>query len=130
MRKPRATSNLLSGQYIDRLVHWRKDETLWRAALNDSSTRFVPVWRNQNLVRTLDGALHALMLRGTDFQIDMEVEELVLLGEFQQVTCFAVSLRGENLPTFAEPIEAHDLRMIAGELPSEQAGLLAYARAM
>lgn len=126
----RSNSNLLSGSYIDRLAHWRKDEALWRAALSDSNTWFVPVWRNQNLVRETDGGLDAFLLSANVFQLEMQLDEVVLLGEFQQHTCFAISLTGEALPSFAEPVAARDLRMIAGELPSEQAGLLAYARAM
>lgn len=130
MPNPRSSFNLLSGSYIDRLAHWRKDEALWRAALNDANTWFVPVWRNQNLIRETDDGLDAFLPSTDIFSAELQVEEVVLLGEFQQHTCFAISLTGESLPSFAEPVTARDLRMIAGELPAEQAGLLAYARAM
>ena len=103
---------------------------MWRAALNDSNTWFVPVWRNQNLVRENAGQFDAFMLSSTTLNIETQVDEVVLLGEFQQHTCFAISLTGESLPTFDEPVAARDLRTIAGELPADQAGLLAYARAM
>ena len=43
---------------------------------------------------------------------------------------FAVELAGEAPPALASGAEFHDLRLIAGELPAEEAGLLAYARAM
>ena len=130
MIQRRASLNLLSGSYIDRLAHWRKDETLWRAALQDSNARFVPVWRNQNLVRKIEGRFDAFMLTSSVFEIEKQIEDVVLLGEFQQHTCFAISLSGETPPSFEEPVLLRDLRMIAGELPAEQAGLLAYARAM
>lgn len=130
MIQRRSRSNLLSGSYIDRLAHWRKDEALWRAALSDADTWFVPVWRNQNLVREADGRIDAFMLSSSRLEIESHLDEVVLLGEFQQHTCFAISLTGETLPSFDEPVAPRDLRMIAGELPAEQAGLLAYARAM
>lgn len=130
MIQRRSRSNLLSGSYIDRLAHWRKDEALWRAALSDSNTWFIPVWRNQNLVREIEGRIDAFMLSSSVMSIENQVDEIVLLGEFQQHTCFAISLTGETLPSFDEPVVPRDLRMIAGELPAEQAGLLAYARAM
>ena len=130
MIQRRSRSNLLSGSYIDRLAHWRKDEALWRAALSDANTWFVPVWRNQNLVREVEGRIDAFMLSSSSFQIESHIDEVVLLGEFEQHTCFAISLTGETPPSFEEAVAPRDLRMIAGELPAEQAGLLAYARAM
>jgi NAD+ diphosphatase len=130
MISPRSRLNLLGGNYIDRLAHWRKDEARWRAALADPNTLFVPVWRNQNLVRPGQGSMQAMLVSNIERIVELDANEVVLLGEFHQRTCFAIALTTETLPAFEEQVEAHDLRTIAGELPAEEAGLLAYARAM
>ncbi len=130
MTRLRSHGNLLAGNYIDRLAHWRKDEALWRTALEDPNTLFVPVWRNQSLVRNVGESLQALLVSDVRRFMPVEAEEVVLLGEFHRHTCFAVAFTTPELPGFEEAVEAHDLRGIAGELPTEEAGLLAYARAM
>jgi NAD+ diphosphatase len=122
--------NLLSGHYIDRVTHWRKDEARIRAALEDPNSVFVPVWRNQNLVRPGERGITALLVANVRHTLQIDLGDVVLLGEFEQRACFAVPLTTPELPAFDEPVEPRDLRSIAGELPPQEAGLLAYARAM
>lgn len=122
--------NLLSGQYIDRVAHWRKDEARVRAALEDPNSVFVPMWRNQNLVRPGEHGITALLVADIRHTLQIDFGDVVLLGEFQERACFAVPLTTPELPAFDEPVEPRDLRSIAGELPPQEAGLLAYARAM
>lgn len=122
--------NLLSGKYIDRLAHWRKDDARVRAALEDPNSVFVPVWRNQNLVRGREGQLSAVLVSDARRILQIDMGEVVLLGEFEHHACFAVSVTTPELPQFDAGVEARDLRTIAGELPAHEAGLLAYARAM
>lgn len=126
----RSRHNLLSGPYIDRVAHWRKDEARIRAALDDPNSVFVPVWRNQNLVRPGVQGVKAFMVADVRRTLQIDLGDVVLLGTFQERACFAVSLTTPELPAFDEPVEPRDLRAIAGELPPEEAGLLAYARAM
>lgn len=130
MRTSRSSRNLLSGQYIDRVAHWRKDEARVRAALEDPNSLFVPMWRNQNLVRPTEGGLAALLVADVRRIVQIDFGEVVLLGQFGERACFAVPLSAPELPPFGEPVEPRDLRSIAGELPPHEAGLLAYARAM
>jgi NAD+ diphosphatase len=130
MTASRSSANLLSGHYIDRLAHWRKDEARVRAALEDPNSVFVPVWRNQSLVRAGARGMTALLVSDLRRILEVDVAEVVLLGEFQQRACFAVGLTTPELPAFEEAVESHELRTIAGELPPHEAGLLAYARAM
>jgi NAD+ diphosphatase len=126
----RSHANLLTGRYVDRLAHWRKDEAQLQAALEDPNTLYVPVWRNQCLVRTGGAGMTALLVSDVRRWAQFDAEDFVLLGEFQRHACFAVSLTTAELPPFGELVEPHDLRTIAGELPASEAGLLAYARAM
>lgn len=130
MTKFRSTHIPFAGHYVDRLSLWRKDEARLRAALEDPRTRFVPVWRNQNLLRITEHGMSALFVSDVRHLMQTEPLEFVLLGEYQQHACFALGLSTPELPQFDEAIEAHDLRLVAGELPGEEASLLAYARAM
>lgn len=122
--------NLLSGPYIDRVAHWRKDEARIRAALEDPKSVFVPVWRNQNLVRPGAQGITAFMVADVRRTLQIDFGDVILLGSFQERACFAVPLTTPELPVFDEQVEPRDLRSIAGELPAHEAGLLAYARAM
>jgi len=130
MALPRSHPNILAGPYLERAAQWRRDEARLRAALEDPDTLFVPVWRTRSLVAVSAGNVSAYFVAGTRPLGDIGSLDVILLGEFRDRVCFAVGLGGEEPPTFAPELEFHDLRLIAGDLPHEEAGLLAYARAM
>jgi len=119
--------NVLAGPYLDRLGPWRKDEARLAAALADPRSLVVPVWRTRSAVRASAAGLSAYFIEGAQ---DVSGRELILLGEFHERVCFALEIEAETPPQLAADAELHDLRMIAGELAPEEAGLLAYARAM
>lgn len=130
MAWPRAHPNLLAGPYLDRAAHWRRDDARLQAALADSATLFVPVWRARNVVEIANGRACAYFVTGAHALASLDTGDFILLGEFRERICFAVGVAGEAPPALAAAAEFHDLRLIAGELPEEEAGLLAYARAM
>lgn len=130
MASTRSRPNTLAGPYVDRAALWRKDEARLRAALEDPATLFVPVWRTRNLVVAGSERVSAYFVSGTQIFAGVDAGEFILLGEFRNRACFAVEITGEEPPSLGPQVEPHDLRLIAGELPAEEAGLLAYARAM
>jgi NAD+ diphosphatase len=130
MASSRSLPNFLAGPYLDRAAHWRKDEARLRAALSDPAALFVPVWRTRSLIARADGVMTACLLSDISLQSAVAVDEYILLGEFRSQPCFAVEIRQEQSPIFDAQTEFQDLRTIAGELPADEAGLLAYARAM
>jgi NAD+ diphosphatase len=131
MALPRSHPNVLAGPYLERAAHWRKDEERLRAALADPATLFVPVWQARSVVVTSsEGQASAYFAAGTQALAGLDASDFILLGEFRERVVFAVAVAGETPPPFASGTELHDLRLIAGELPAEEAGLLAYARAM
>ena len=127
---PRSTPNYLAGPYVQRLAHLRKDEARLRAALADPRTLFVPLWRTHSLVTHGAPSVTAGFITGTQQLGAVDLSQLTLLGEFRGQLAFAVELPAEPSPALAGGTEFRDLRMIAGELPRDEAGLLAYARAM
>ena len=127
---PPRPPHTLAGPYLERASHWRKDEGRLRAALADPSTLFVPVWQTRNSILRAGDALMAHLVAGAAAFTDRDPGEFVLLGEFRGQAVFAVALSGERPQVGERLLEFTDLRWIAGELPADEAGLLAYARAM
>lgn len=128
---PRSVTNFLAGPYLNRVTRGRLDEQTLRAAVADPATRFVPLWRHRNLVQRSAAGLTAFMWTGARASIALEPSQLILLGEYQSHWCFAVELRDDDAPPLdSEQQEFQDLRAIAGELPADEAGILAYARAL
>lgn len=130
MASPRSQPNILAGRYLDRAGHWRKDEERLLAALADPGTLVVPVWRTQNLVVATDGTTVARLINGMHQLGDFDPTELILLGEFRGQACFALELPADHQPAIDAQGQFRDLRTLAGDLPHDEAGLLAYARAM
>jgi NAD+ diphosphatase len=130
MAAPRSQPNPLAGPYLNRAAEWRKDEARLRAALEDREALIVPVWQSRSLVLQNDTALLAYFLTGVATLVDTDPSELIFLGQFRERACFAVELTSADEPHVASQAKFRDLRTIAGELPADEAGLLAYARAM
>lgn len=120
-------THFYAGQYIERHAERRSDEAWLRAALN-SKPAFVPVWRGRVLVARQSEHMAPVLFARAQLREPPRLEEIVFLGEFQGVACFAVALDGEDAP----PADGDflELRTISGELQRDDAGLLGYARAM
>jgi NAD+ diphosphatase len=121
--------NILAGPYVDRLSDWRKDEARMQAALEDPETVFVPVWRDLSLVCVHEEHASAHWFHASDLR-GLDVRGYVFLGQYRGHASFAVAVAAETEIVVGAGVEARDLRMIASELAPEEAGLLAYARAM
>ncbi len=126
MRSP----NVFSGPYLDRVAHLRKDAAFLASARGDPDALIVPVWQARSLVRTTAAGRTAGLVEGShEIRRQLADDELVLLGRFRGRVCFAAELDGEP-PPIASDARFEDLRMAAGLLPEDEAGLLAYARAL
>jgi NAD+ diphosphatase len=120
--------NVYAGPYVDRASGLRKDPAWLAGALADGATRFVPLWRNRNLLRPAPDP--GAVLLGRVALGGVALEEAILLGRFRGVACFAVEYGGVEPPALLAGAEFTDLRLVGGLLPADEAGLLAYARAM
>ena len=93
-----------SGNALDREAVRRRDHHWLEARLADESSRFLPVWRLQPLVKT--GAARALAWARREFYSDLSpAPEPVLLGSHEGVTHFAVDVSAVEQPeqTFGRP---------------------------
>ena len=134
MAWPRSHPNVLAGPYLDRAAHLRKDEVLLQALLTDPATLIVPIWQTQNCVISDAASTRAQLLVGmAQLGIGDPLSlagSVILLGTFRGQSALAVELSSESPPLLPAGGNFCELRSIAGELPADEAGLLAYARAM
>ena len=115
---------------LDRAGHRRKDQAWLAERIVHPSSRFVPVWRNQNLVVAMDGASpRAAFLTRQDIVAEGET---VLLGLLEDRAYFALDLSAVETPLdamrTADPVEFTDLRRVGPLLARNEGSLLAYAR--
>jgi NAD+ diphosphatase len=125
--------NVFSGPYLDRVAHLRKDDAWIAAALEAEDATIVPVWQSRNLVQRESERLGAAFLSATRFGAATLARELVLLGRFGSRTYFAAEVTEVEPVLAAFPaadVKFEDLRLVGGQLEAQQAGVLAYARAM
>jgi len=134
--------NVFAGPYLERAGHLRADPAWLESALADPRSRVLPVWNSLNLVAagepaapSSSGAAEDTMLRAALLGIDeiapQRPPDLVLLGRRDDGTdLFAYEVESEEPPTTPTGTRFADLRTVAALMPEDQAGLLAYARAM
>lgn len=130
--------NVFSGPYLDRRTQARKDAAAVAAALADPAAQLVPVWRHRSLVRSLPEPQAVLLSGSHAIRAYLEDEALIYLGQFRGRATFAIDLDESTLdrhaaahsPTLEEAAEFQDVRTVGALLPEDEAGLLAYARAL
>ena len=123
----RSATNFLAGPYIDRRAELRENPDWHRDARADLSTRFLLAC---GTALAIDAEQRDIAFVAADHPLVATApdESLVLLGWFRNERCVLVQLEGE----VATPagIRFEELRPLAYELVADQAGLLAYARAL
>jgi NAD+ diphosphatase len=122
--------NVFAGPYLQRTAHLREDPAWFEAALADSRSRAVPVWNARSLVAAGDPPRAALLELTLVPAARRNATDLILLGQFGDSFCFAFDIESADPPQLQTAASFEDLRLIAAQLPAEEAGLLAYARAM
>jgi NAD+ diphosphatase len=122
--------NFFAGPYIDRRTDAREDAAWHAAAASDPATRYVIARGTTQLVRTAP-APHIAFLTGDDPLVaQAEERQLVLLGWFHGARCVLVELDATDTRAAPPGTRFEELRVIASELPADEAGILAYARGL
>jgi NAD+ diphosphatase len=123
-------SNIMAGPYLDRAAHLRQDPAWFGKALADAASRVVPLWNSRSLV-TDDSTTRAAYFSLTDIPEDQRTEaHLILLGTFHGNYVFAYEFDRPDAPQVKPGTRFEDLRMVAANLPADEAALLGYARAL
>jgi NAD+ diphosphatase len=116
---------------IDRASHLRKDAAWLGERLVHTSSRFVLVWRGQNLIADHEGPEPAAVLLPPD-AVDAADKDIILLGIEDECAYFAIDLSAMETPLDvvreAPPSAFIDLRRVGSLLPRQHASMLAFAR--
>jgi NAD+ diphosphatase len=122
--------NFFAGPYIERRVEEREDPQWIAAARADPTTLYVIEQGTAQLVQAGPEPHVALLANDAPLLALAEPASLVLLGWFRGVRCVLVDLP-PGAPLALPPGTAfEELRPLATLLTAEEAGLLAYARAL
>ena len=125
MRAP----NVFSGPYADRVAHLRKDAAAVEGLIEAPGTRVLAVHQARNLVRRQAEGWTIECLEVATALALAPASEWILLGRFRGEThflCESPSDRAVDDPA----VSYEELRRTGGGLPADEAGLLAYARAL
>jgi NAD+ diphosphatase len=123
--------NVFAGPYVDRAARLRKDPEGIATALAEAGACLVPVCESRNLVRRTSQGWTAGFVSVRDSQPGHgRPEDWILLGHFRGRPCFACEAAHDGSPVTTPEMSYEDLRHTAGLLPDDEAGMLAYARAM
>jgi len=130
MRRDTGRPNVFAGPHVDRLKFSQIDAGTVTRAIAEGAARLVPVWRSRCAVMREPSPSALLLEFGAEPFADIDLDELILLGEYQGRTVFTTEVLADAPPALAGGAEFADLRLAAGLLSHDEAGLLAYARAM
>jgi NAD+ diphosphatase len=121
-------SHIFAGEYLDRAARLRTDTDYLQAAREDPQSLYVPVWRGKSLL-TGPGERRALWLSAQRLrELGADPGAGIFLGLRDQRAVFALEIGDAG--NLAEDGEFIDLWRTAQGLPKDEAGILAYAKAM
>ena len=122
--------NFFSGPYIERRAEERENPRWLADARADPATRYLIAQGTAQLLR--DSAEPRIALLGPDAALigARETGSEILLGWFRGERCLLVELPAGGSFELPAGTQLAELRPLSALLPAEEAGLLAYARAL
>jgi NAD+ diphosphatase len=131
----RPSLNHFTARGVDRVARNRRDDEWLAARLQDENTRFIPVWRSNNLFAA-DQISKPVFLRPHEVQdLVGTAGSTVLLGVDGIGAYFAIDVspgdeEDSPPPALAALGQFRDLRRVAALLDEQHCALLAYAKAI
>ncbi|GAB3168801.1 NAD(+) diphosphatase [Telluribacter humicola] len=125
-------TNVFAAGTLQRVSESRVDEQYIQSKLHDPATRFIPVWKNKNLVTAVDPIQSVYLSYDQATPLLTDSAPLIFLGILEGVTYFAFALPDDSPVATLFPAEQHfkDLRDIGVLLTQDEGSLYAYARAL
>ena len=120
--------NFFAGPYLERRAEAREDPEWVAAAWTDSATSYLVARGTAHLLHG-DPPRAALLTRSDPLVRSAPAASLTLLGWFRGARCVLISLPPERAEA-PGGMRFEELRPLSGLLPAEEAGLLAYTRAL
>jgi NAD+ diphosphatase len=122
--------NVFAGPHVDRLKFANADADSVARAIAEGSARLIPVWKSRCPVVRLPAPAALLLPFGSGPFAGIDIREMVLLGDYRGLAIFTTEIESADAPPLPGGAEFADLRHAATLLPHDEAGLVAYARAM
>lgn len=122
--------NFFSGPYIDRRAEAREDPGWLDAALADPATLYILAKGTTQLVRTKPEPRIEFLTREHPVIREVQARQFVLLGWFRGARCVLIELEPEHPVSVPPGATFEELRPLSPLLRGDEAGLLAYARAL
>ncbi|HEV2272050.1 MAG TPA: NAD(+) diphosphatase [Steroidobacteraceae bacterium] len=122
--------NFFSGPYIDRRAEEREQADWARAALGDPQTLYVLGNGTRHLVYTQPKPRIAFLDSQVAPVVAADPSRLVLLGWFRERRCVLLEIADEAGLELPRHASFEELRQLSPLLAGDEAGLLAYARAL
>ncbi|MGH8249654.1 MAG: NAD(+) diphosphatase [Steroidobacteraceae bacterium] len=130
MRWEAGRPNVFAGPHVDRLKLANADAESVARAIANGCARLIPVWKSRcPVIRSPSPAACLLPFETAPFA-GIELSEMILLGDYRGLAIFTTEIESAAPPSLAGGAEFADLRLAASLLPHDEAGLVAYARAM
>lgn len=132
-RITRSRRNVFASVRLDRLAEYRDDPEWVESALLSDAARFVPLWRNRNLLADGEDGQVAVYLKPGEVDRPDCVQPPTLLGTDGKRYYFALSIndRQQQDVLAARPAARFlDLRLASMDMDAKHAGVLAYAKAL
>lgn len=126
--QPDRPPNFFAGPYLERRVEAREDPEWVAAAWADSATVYLVARGTSHLLHG-DPPRAALLTRADALVRSAPAGSLTLLGWFRGARCVLIALPPERGAAPAG-MRFEELRPLSALLPADEAGLLAYARAL
>ncbi len=130
MRSDEERPNVFSGPHVDRLKFAQPDAETVAGWIADGFARLVPVWKSRCPVVREPSPGACLLPVGSGPLAGVGLGDMILLGEYRGLAVFTTEIEADTPPPLEDGAEFADLRLAASILPHEEAGLVAYARAM
>jgi NAD+ diphosphatase len=125
-----ARPNFFSGPYLDRRAEAREEAGWLEAALSDPATLYLLATGTTQLVRTKPEPRIEFLNREHSLVREVDPRQFTLLGWFRGRRCVLIELEPERSVTVPPGASFEELRPLSPLLRGDEAGLLAYARAL
>src|ERR1700761_2197466 len=125
-----ARPNFFSGPYVERREDAREDPGWLEAALADPATLYLLAKGTTQLVRTKPDPHIEFVTRDHPIVREVEPRQFILLGWFRGTRCVLIELEPERAVSVPATATFEELRPLSPLLRGDEAGLLAYARAL
>ena len=122
--------NFFAGPYIDRRAEDREEAGWLEAALADPATLYLFAKGTTQLVRTQPEPRIEFVTGDHPVVRDTDPRDFILLGWFRNTRCILIELEAERAVSTPEGATFEELRPLSPLLRGDEAGLLAYARAL